>query len=163
MLRVKTRNEGGRCGGVYVVWVAWVMLLLYVVRDRGGWGEEDRSWIKGVGTGRAPRERRAAHPSIKQVHWAIDRWNRTTGRRGPGGGAGGEKPLHVRCLSSLFHTPRTRGAPPQAHSFCSCTFRSYYSWRWSHPAYRFDSVGCILCRSPALGVQSSHRMPQTHR
>jgi hypothetical protein len=88
MLRVKTRNEGGRCGGVYVVWVAWVMLLLYVVRDRGGWGEEDRSWIKGVGTGRAPRERRAAHPSIKQVHWAIDRWNRTTGRRGPGGGAG---------------------------------------------------------------------------
>jgi hypothetical protein len=82
-----------------VVWVAWVMLLLYVVRDWGGWGEEDRSWIKGVGTGRAPRERRAAHPSIKQVHWAIDRWNRTTGRRGPGGGAGGEK---ASCPLSIF-------------------------------------------------------------
>ena len=46
---------------------------------------------------------------------------------------------------------------------CSCAFRSYYSWRWPQPANRFDSAGCILCRSPALGVQSSHRMPQTHR
>ena len=54
-------------------------------------------------------------------------------------------------------------APPQALSFCPCPFGSCFSRRCPQRAYRFDSARCIPCRSPALGVQSSHRMRQTHR
>ena len=162
-------SQQGWCGGCLSVsfWLVWAgegCLCCYctwfgigvvggrrTARGSKGLAPAER---RGDGGRDTPASNRCIGPSIDGIE--------------PQGGGGQEeaqavKRVHVRCLSSLFHTPRTRGAPPQAHSFCSCTFRSYYSWRWSHPAYRFDSVGCILCRSPALGVQSSHRMPQTHR
>ena len=74
-----------------------------------------------------------------------------------------------RCFPSLF-AASARGADhelslAELHHKLSrpCLFGSCYSRRWPQPAYRFDSARFIPCRSPALGVQSSHRMRQTHR
>ena len=82
-----------------------------------------------------------------------------------------------RCFPSLFAASARRATTAlslssttsslaQLHhklSFWPCPFGSCYSRRWLQSAYRFDSARCIPCRSPALGVQSSHRMRQTHR